>query len=841
MKLQSKHFIVSICLLSAICCGQAPKVIKMIPENGATNLKPGPCKIRFLFDQDMKQHGQSICGGGENYPDFIGDPKWTGSRSMVLMARLKPNHQYNFSLNCDASGKYFKSVHGESAETLFVTFSTTDKAKSSISEQKKVSLDAATKESLKTFDEFFHKLFKFSTAYKNAAKDQKESMENKWIQDLQSGNNDTATAAAAHLGMVRCQSAAKPIEKAMGNSRRGGRFRWVCTRSLGEIGSKSSIPVLISLVDNQNSNTRVYARVSLWKMTGIYFGDDKEKWQAWYKDPDSVTCTEDVCLILDGEKTSSQGTGSSAKINYTLRDTYGRIVESDDYLGSPTLYIIGACWCGGCQQDMAPFRDFVNKNRSLGLQGVRVVALDNELASLDFQKHYRLNCVQLLDTNRKFEYSLNNRRGWTFLVLVDAQGKPVYKANSPKEDDYKAIYKRLKSAPVAAEVKTTLQNGIPYMPATIERNTKQADVRNERFASIAADTHGNIYTVFTVSDDNSSDVFMRYYDGAKQSEDIPISSTDADEYDATVLVDNNGKVWISWCSNAKGGRYNIFIAQLDHSQRPLIPYQLTKSDDDAMHPRMACDKQGNLWVTYYKWKKRNGRSRDKEVYIQKLSRDRWTEEIQVSPTDVPWYEDHTEPAIASYKDGVMVAWSWDFHPPIQGYSKYATTPTIFMRPIDSQMKPGKIISASEKKIDVTPAIFTSNNHVLCTWDSAGRNKNLSLAYVDPNKDTAPKSIQKQPDVSNVCSPCIAGSKDGRVSVVWSENGNGNHWVLKHAYYHLDSQRWTSGDVIVNKGNPRFPSAAYDSAGKLWIAWSSETQNGSRIACKSFTEDKLSKY
>ncbi len=112
-----------ICLLAAPCLARPPKVVKMVPENGAADVKPGPCKIRILFDQDMNRGGYSICGGGENFPEFIGKPKWTGKRSMVINVKLKPNHEYTFGIN-SPSFKNFRSVSGEPAKVLSVTFRT---------------------------------------------------------------------------------------------------------------------------------------------------------------------------------------------------------------------------------------------------------------------------------------------------------------------------------------------------------------------------------------------------------------------------------------------------------------------------------------------------------------------------------------------------------------------------------------------------------------------------------------------------------------------------------------------------------------------------------------------
>ena len=112
-----------ILLLASLCNARPPKVIRMYPENGAVDVKPGPIKIRILFDQDMNTGGMSICGSGENFPDIIGKPQWTSNRALVVGANLKPNHDYSFSINCP-SAQNFKNVRGEPAEIYPVQFRT---------------------------------------------------------------------------------------------------------------------------------------------------------------------------------------------------------------------------------------------------------------------------------------------------------------------------------------------------------------------------------------------------------------------------------------------------------------------------------------------------------------------------------------------------------------------------------------------------------------------------------------------------------------------------------------------------------------------------------------------
>lgn len=60
------------------------------------------------------------------------------------------------------------------------------------------------------------------------------------------------------------------------------RPKWMAVAALGRMDDESAIPVLIRLVDHGNQNTRMWARASLARITGEYFGADKSAWVEWW-------------------------------------------------------------------------------------------------------------------------------------------------------------------------------------------------------------------------------------------------------------------------------------------------------------------------------------------------------------------------------------------------------------------------------------------------------------------------------------------------------------------------------------------------------------------------------
>ena len=403
-------------------------------------------------------------------------------------------------------------------------------------------------------------------------------------------------------------------------------------------------------------------------------------------DQTGIICDPDtgICIIDEQGKfvPSSSNNQIVTPLEFKLNDAYGREVRSGDYLGLPVLIVTGSCWCGGCQTDAEPLRQVEEKYRARGLQVIRDVSYDNCLPAWEFQKHYRLPFVQLLDPIRQFEKKYN-KDGWTFIMLADSEGKVIYRRNNV---DWPELNRLLEAMlPRRSPVETVEREGISYMPATLKRSGEIEKTHHiDRFPSLACAEDGRMYVAFTTNRGGTQDVYLRVFDGKKWLPDRPVAATNADEFDGTVIVDQHNRPWVSWTSNAGGPQYNIFVTCASEASVESTPTQITHSDpkDGCMHPRMAVDAEGRIWVTYYQWERIKGISRDKEVYARYLEHDRWSQEIHVSPDDIPVWEDHTDPVIAAIGDAVLIGWSWDFHRPNPGYSQIPNSPSIFLRKVE---------------------------------------------------------------------------------------------------------------------------------------------------------------
>lgn len=60
------------------------------------------------------------------------------------------------------------------------------------------------------------------------------------------------------------------------------RPKWIAVAALARQESDAAVPLLISLVDHGNQNTRMWARAALARKTGQAFKQDKQAWAAWW-------------------------------------------------------------------------------------------------------------------------------------------------------------------------------------------------------------------------------------------------------------------------------------------------------------------------------------------------------------------------------------------------------------------------------------------------------------------------------------------------------------------------------------------------------------------------------
>jgi len=102
----------------------APKVLAIVPANGATDVDPNLKQIKITFDRPMTKGSYSVCGGGPDFPELVGDVAYDREgKVFTIPVRLKPEWTYTFSLNCP-NFHDFRSKDGIPLDPVPVTFTT---------------------------------------------------------------------------------------------------------------------------------------------------------------------------------------------------------------------------------------------------------------------------------------------------------------------------------------------------------------------------------------------------------------------------------------------------------------------------------------------------------------------------------------------------------------------------------------------------------------------------------------------------------------------------------------------------------------------------------------------
>ncbi len=104
--------------------GKRPKVVSMIPANGAQDVDPGLTAIQVVFDRRMADKSWALVGGGVHFPKTGKDAHFDAERKIwTVPVELKPDWSYEFMLNSETYVG-FASEEGVPLEPVSVTFKT---------------------------------------------------------------------------------------------------------------------------------------------------------------------------------------------------------------------------------------------------------------------------------------------------------------------------------------------------------------------------------------------------------------------------------------------------------------------------------------------------------------------------------------------------------------------------------------------------------------------------------------------------------------------------------------------------------------------------------------------
>lgn len=103
---------------------KAPKVVSIVPKDGARDVDPATKALVITFDRPMQDGMWSVVGGGEHFPKITGKPAYDQDRKVLTVPiELRPEWDYELWLN---RGKYdsFRAADGTPLPPVQVRFRT---------------------------------------------------------------------------------------------------------------------------------------------------------------------------------------------------------------------------------------------------------------------------------------------------------------------------------------------------------------------------------------------------------------------------------------------------------------------------------------------------------------------------------------------------------------------------------------------------------------------------------------------------------------------------------------------------------------------------------------------
>jgi hypothetical protein len=253
-------------------------------------------------------------------------------------------------------------------------------------------------------------------------------------------------------------------------------------------------------------------------------------------------------------------------------------------------------------------------------------------------------------------------------------------------------------------------------------------------------------------------------------------------------------------------------------------WRLTDSPDEQDYPAAVATPSGDIWVAYVEFKHRAdhdqlrapfkeppkdlsplvAKAEGDQILVKHFSGNRWSEPMAITPGGGDLYR----PTIALDGSGrVWVFWS----------ANEGGNFDLWAKPIANGTPGAAVRITNVPGSDVFPAATAdSKGRVWVAWQG-WRNGKAAIFAATQNGDKFSEPAAVSNSRGNEWNPAIAADSSGRVTVAWDSYRNGSYDI--YARTATGQGQWgTEIPVAATPQYEAYPSIAYDSDGRLWIAY-----------------------
>ncbi|HVT87869.1 MAG TPA: dockerin type I domain-containing protein [Tepidisphaeraceae bacterium] len=373
----------------------------------------------------------------------------------------------------------------------------------------------------------------------------------------------------------------------------------------------------------------------------------------------------------------------------------------------------------------------------------------------------------------------------------------------------------------------------PNWPFDTETPINSFTTSNQRFASVASDSQGDVVVTWaSLGEDGSGyGIYAQLYnfDGEPQSGPFRVNTfTTGDQSHPSVAMDSTGDFVITWMSAGQDGDgQGIYARRYSNAGVALGTEFLvnTTTTGDQSLPVVAMGSTGAFVVAWQSVDDINNNSQG--IFAQRF-------DVAGSPQDSEFQvnvfttDQQSHPAIAMDSGShFVIAWQSE-NQDSDSFGIYGRLYDGSGTPQTGDFQVNTYTTGSQQDAKVG---MDSNGNFVVVWTSYGQDLNQTIRAQRFDSTGAPKGLELRIDSSTTDSsrtPSVAMNSNGGFAVTWvTDDRDGNGTGIFGRFF-SDKGATRGSEFQVNEftiGNQFEVAVAGDSIGNIGIVWSSNTQDG----------------